>query len=118
RVFLRDLAVAVQQFVVNGLVADSDRARYDRLLRSTHRLLDSRVSNLIIVFLSYTLTVALASRVSPEGVSTWMAPITDGAAHLSLAGWWRTLVSHPLFFALGGAWLFRLVLWYRILWSL
>ncbi|HEU0052758.1 MAG TPA: hypothetical protein VFQ39_06260, partial [Longimicrobium sp.] len=36
---------------------------------------------------------------------------------LSLAGWWRILVSHPLFLLLLLGWLWRLGVWARFLWG-
>jgi hypothetical protein len=52
--------------------------------------------------------------VQVDGTS-WAKP---GAGSISYAGWWRLLVSHPLFIGLFIAWLWRLLLWVRFLWVL
>jgi hypothetical protein len=51
----------------------------------------------------------------PTDVSSWVVRVSDGAAHLTLAGWWRTFVSQPLFNALLAVWACRLALWIRFM---
>ena len=46
-----------------------------------------------------------------------MAPIIGGERHLSLAGWWRLLVSQPLLLVVWGAWLWRIAVWAHFLWQ-
>jgi hypothetical protein len=45
-----------------------------------------------------------------------VTPLADGGqGHLSLAGWWRLLVSQPLVNALLAVWLWRMLLWTRFI---
>jgi hypothetical protein len=100
-----------------GLVAETSKARYQELLDSTRRLLASPVTGVTIVALAYAMTVLLPLPVTAGGDTTWVAPTSLAAKGLSLAGWWRTLVSHPLFSILQIAWLWRIVLWGRFLYG-
>jgi hypothetical protein len=58
----------------------------------------------------------LARVLYPANIPTWVTPGAPDSHRLSLAGWWRTLVSQPLFVSLQAAALWRLLLWGRLLW--
>lgn len=115
-VCLPKLATIAHHFGAAGLVADSDRPRYEALLVSARQLLASRPAELLILLLAYAATLALGRLWYPATVSTWIAPITAGVREVSLAGWWRALVSQPLFVVLMTMWLWRLVVWASFLW--
>jgi hypothetical protein len=112
------LARVVRQFVDGGLLRDADLGRYEALVESTRRLLVSRWVDIIIVILACIATAVRSQVLYPRNVSTWVRPMSEGIAHVSLAGWWRTLVSQPLFNALLGIWLWRLLLWVRFMYRM
>lgn len=114
---LPGLAAIANHFGAAGLVAETSRAEYQKLLDSTRRLLASPVTGITIVALAYALTVLMPLPVTAGGDTTWVAPQSMASKGLSLAGWWRTLVSHPLFSILQIAWLWRIVLWGRFLYG-
>ena len=117
-VILPRLALVVRGFIDAELIAVVDRPRYDHLVASTRRLLVSRWTHIGVVLVAYTLTGALGPRLYPGELSTWVRPIAaDGTASLSLAGWWRLLISQPLFLALQAVWVWRLLVWIRFLFS-
>lgn len=101
-----------------GLVADASRAQYRELLDSTRRLLASPLTDLSIVALAYVMTLMLPLPISAGSDRTWIGPVGAASQGLSLAGWWRALVSHPLFSILQLAWIWRLALWARFLYGL
>jgi len=105
----------VRHFVDSGVVGDEDRGRYEALVASTQRLVVSRWADVTIVILAYLVTALRSPQLYPSNLSTWVAPLSDGTAHLSLAGWWRTIVSQPLLQTLLGVWLWRVLLWTRFL---
>jgi hypothetical protein len=98
-----------------GLIPPANRPRYEYLVDSTRRLLASPMTDLGILLLAYALTLGLGPSLYPTGVSTWVAPMSGAAHQLSLAGWWRALVSQPLYLVLIIGWLWRVVLWARFL---
>jgi len=112
---LLPLAMIARYFPEAGLVSQADQPRYDSLLRSARSLLDHRGAEIALVLLAYFAAVASAGSQYPTSESSWVAPIVGGERHLSLAGWWRLLVSQPLLLALWGAWLWRIVIWARFL---
>ncbi|HET7468630.1 MAG TPA: hypothetical protein VFJ81_03105 [Gemmatimonadales bacterium] len=116
-VCLLPLAMIARYFPEAGLIAEADRPRYDSLLLSARSLLEHRGAEIVLVLLAYFAAVASAGSQYPTSESSWVAPIIGGERHLSLAGWWRLLVSQPLLLVLWGAWLWRIVIWARFLWQ-
>jgi hypothetical protein len=109
------IAKVVRHFVESGVIAEEDRGRYEALVASTRRLLMTRWADVAIVILAYLITALRSPQLYPSNLSTWVAPVSDGTAHLSLAGWWRTIISQPLLQTLLGMWLWRVLLWTRFL---
>jgi len=114
-VCLPGLASIARHFGDMGLIPQANRPRYDHLVESTRRLLASPWTDFSILLLAYGATLGLAPRLYPESVSTWVAPLSGAGQQLSLAGWWRALVSQPLFLMFLMGWLLRVVLWARFL---
>lgn len=112
------LAMIAHHFVEARLVTEADHPRFDSLIASTRGLLESRRVEIILVIVAYMVTLASANSHYPASVSSWVAPIADGRRVISLAGWWRLLVSQPIFVLLMVAWLWRLAAWARFLWKI
>jgi len=110
------LAAIVRHFEAAGLIEEGQRPRLDDLLVAARRLLDHRGVEVLLVALAYATTlVAAGGALYSSGTPTWVSP--DPAGGLSLAGWWRALVSQPLVLLFGGVWLWRVVVWARVLWG-
>jgi hypothetical protein len=113
-VCLPALASIAGHFSDMGLIPEANRARYEHLISSTRRLLASPVTDITILVIAYAATLGVGASLF-RNTSTWVAPIFGGAQQLSLAGWWRALVSQPLFLVLMIGWLWRVLLWARLL---
>ena len=117
-VCLPALGRIIRHFRDSGLVAETSLPRFDSLVASTRQLVASPGVELTLVALAYVGTLTLGSFLYPETVSTWVVPITNGVGQVSFAGWWRALVSQPLFLVAELAWLWRILLWARLLWKI
>lgn len=111
------LAAIARQFLDAGIVAEADRPRFEALIRSTRRLLALHWVGVVLVIAAYAATMTLSGQLYPATVSTWVTPIRDGVRELSLAGWWRAVVSQPLFLLAVNLWLWRLAVWTRFVWA-
>jgi hypothetical protein len=103
------------QFVDAGLIRERDRERFDAAIVSTQRLLNSKLSELIVVVLAYGLALILLLNVPQDQFPAWQRS-EIGSNSFSLARWWHLLVSMPLLFLLLLGWLWRVILWGRFLW--
>jgi hypothetical protein len=113
---LPDLAAVVRLFVDAEIIKERDLPRYEALVASTRRLLDSPWTAAGLILVAYVTTLVLSNALYPTSLSTWVAPVSNGQSRVSLAGWWRALVSQPLLLTLAGVWLWRILLWARFLW--
>ena len=107
-------------FLARDLIRLSDRPRLDASIASAMRLRNSLAAELLLVMIIYGLGVPVRAYMAVDA-STWAAGLGadsgSGLANLSLAGWWQTLVSVPLFQFLLLRWYFRLLIWTRFLWQ-
>jgi hypothetical protein len=97
------------------LIPPAREAEFTALLGSTRHLLGSRLALLAIVVLAYTATLTSTAAWVSYGAANWIAVDGDHGRAISYAGWWRLLVSQPLFLSLLLTWLWRLFLWLRCL---
>ena len=103
----------LNHFTDARLIPPDEDARFAELLESTRRLLSSRLALLAIVVLAFTLTIASGAAWKAQGAVLWTVTERDGQQVVSYAGWWRLLVSQPLFLSLLLTWFWRLFLWFR-----
>jgi hypothetical protein len=104
-------AIAVH-FADSGILDDKDRGRFDEAIASTRRLLESRISEGVVVALAYIVVISVVQWTPSERLPAWAWAAGREALP---AGWWHTFVSAPLVLTFLIGWLWRLVLWTRFL---
>jgi hypothetical protein len=102
-------------FLEGGFVRDSDVSLYDRAVRSTRRLMESRLAEIATFILAYAAALTLVRYVPLTDLPDWY-PSGREFPSISPAGWWHGLVSMPLLLALLFGWFWRALLWARFLW--
>jgi hypothetical protein len=112
---LSTLGRTVRHFVEAELIRESDRPRFESIAVSTRQLLNSKLAEISVILLAYSVSVVLIRVISLETIPAWHMMTME---HLSFswAGWWHILVSIPLFLILFLGWLWRLFLWAVLLW--
>ena len=103
------------QFLARDLIREADRPRFYAIIGSAMRLRNSLAAELVLVALVYGLGVIVRGYITVDA-DTWAAA-GAGLTGLSLAGWWQTLVSVPIFQFLLIRWYYRLFIWTRFLWQ-
>jgi hypothetical protein len=105
----RRLRRLVSHFVDSGLVLQAQLpAAAAALLKALQRR-DSRVAEIVALLAAYAASYGIVTADLAMEPTSWLAPIQDGVAHLSRAGWWCLLVSLPLFLFLLARWIWRFV---------
>src|SRR5262245_892061 len=104
----------VEYLVSSGLVPPADVGRLAATVRIASRLRDSVLAEAgllarVIAFAAVGVRVG-----QPSATAYWQIP---GGA-LSLAGWWYVAVALPIYQFLLGRWLWRMVIWWWLLWRL
>jgi hypothetical protein len=116
-VCLPGLGAIARFFGETGLIAGTSRPRYLELMESTRRLLLSPRNDISILLLAVVVTVLVGRPLYQGTGSTWVTPASDGIHGISFAGWWRALVSQPLYLLLLLGWVWRIALWARLLYG-
>ena len=102
-------------FVKSGLVEENDLPRFNELVASTRRLLNSLVAEIVAIILTYGFVLAIVFYLPPTILPFWYSRGSTVNLSLSWAGWWYAFVSTPLLLILLFGWLWRVVLWSRFL---
>lgn len=113
----RLLREVIQQFPLRGLVRNATRARFDALVREVIRLSHSGRVEAGLLGLAYLQCVVPIVFFLELPEATWRLSVREGHLAISLAGWWYFLVAFPMYAFLLWRWLWRLGLWWRLLWQ-
>jgi hypothetical protein len=101
-----------------GMVRDRDRERFDTAVRATRRLLNSTVAEVLAVVLAYLIAATMYVSVHIPSLPRWSVLPENPGASLSLAGLWQLWISLPLLLVLFIGWIWRQVLWCRLMWRI
>jgi hypothetical protein len=109
------LSAIARHFIDSRLVQSKDRHRFDQIIESTKTLLRSPAAETVVIVLSYAIVAAAVATHAQADIPLWHRSF-GGWGTYSPAGWWHMLVSMPLLVALILGWLWRVILWTRLLW--
>jgi hypothetical protein len=112
----RRLGSVVKCVLERGVVTQEDTPKFYAALGATMRARDS--SWLEFALLVFTLTVGhwFWQHLIALGAATWYAAPDRTDIHLTLAGYWYSFVSIPIFQFILLRWYLRLVIWFLFLW--
>jgi hypothetical protein len=103
----------VAQFSSRHLIAPEVQSRFDAAIASAVKLRNSVVAEFILVILAYTVGYSIWKQMALGRVSWYGGHGTPN----TLAGYWYVFVSLPVLRFVLLRWGFRLLIWYRFLWS-
>jgi len=109
----RQLRATVRRFLASHLVRKSEFAEFERLLVEAMKWRDSRITEILLLGLVYLSSAATVFRAPYESGSSWYHPGPETG--LSMAGYWYTFVSLPVFQFLVLRWVYRVAIWTRCL---
>jgi hypothetical protein len=111
---LRPIAKA---FLERNLIREHDFPRFDKAITSAFRLRNSLIAEVLLVLIVYGVGVSVVWRqFTALSADSWYAPASLTGSKLSLAGYWYSYASLPLFQFLLIRWYFRIFIWARFLW--
>lgn len=98
------------------LLPPSRQDAFLELMASSRRLSAGPWPSTIVALLAYATVISLAAAVPPAQWAAWQSnPVTHAR---SLPGWWHLLVSMPMLLGLTLSWVWRWMLWVRVMWRL
>jgi hypothetical protein len=105
---------AVEEFVDEGIVPESEYPAFENVLHRVQRWRDSAIPELILLALAFFPAYLLQHEWKPGIVTSWHST----AQGLSAAGWWYLSISAPLFRFILFRWSFRYIIWALLLWRI
>jgi len=114
----RQLQTVVQQFQHAGLVLEEARSGFQDVIRDIVQLSrSSRVAAVLLGF-AYLHSLIAFTYIINYPQATWRFGAGDGRHVVTLAGGWYFLVSFPIYSFMLLRWVWRLGLWWRLLWRI
>src|SRR5262245_2651624 len=104
----------VEHLVDSGLVPPADVTRLAATVRIASRLRDSVLVEAGLLALVIAFATAGVRVDQPSATAYWQVP----GGSPSLAGWWYAAVGLPIYQFLLGRWLWRVVIWWWLVWRL
>jgi len=114
----RRLSPLVRRFVERRIVRSQDLPAFGAAVNSALRVRNSTALEVTLLMLVYTVGLWIWWREVALGDPTWYAMPDGKQMHLTLAGYWYSLVSIPVFQFILLRWYLRLVIWFRLLWQI
>ena len=110
------LRPAVNLFVERGIIRPEDRPRFDVAIERAMRVRNSLTLELALFLLVYTVGIWIWRNEVALGGPTWYRVPEGAGMRLTLAGYWLSLVSLPIFQFILLRWYLRLGIWFLFLW--
>ncbi len=107
----------VMQFLERKLIPEAAMERFRKAITNAMAWRNSLPAELAIIAVVLPLGYYIRTRVLALETSTWYAAAGEGGANLTLSGLWFSWVSNPLLQFLMLRWMFRIVIWARLLWQ-
>lgn len=107
----------VRQLLSAGLIEESDRLEFETNVRDSVRLSRSGKAEAVLLGLAYLHSAFVLMALLNYPVATWRTPDVAGHRAISMAGWWYFLVAFPFYSFLLARWVWRLGIWWRLLWQ-
>jgi len=98
-------------FEKTGIISSDMHAGYMRQIIRGDRRTSSAVAETIILFIAVALSGIATYFVINNDLEQWNTAMPGLSIILSPAGWWKTLVSDPIYYLLTFRWLWRLIAW-------
>ena len=110
------LRPAVNLFVERGIIRPEDRPRFDVAIERAMRVRNSLTLELALFLLVYTVGIWIWRNEVALGGPTWYRVPEGAGMRLTLAGYWLSFVSLPIFQFILLRWYLRLGIWFLFLW--
>jgi hypothetical protein len=111
----RVLAPLVSNFLTRNIVRNGDVSRFKAAVNSAYRTIDSFALEVVLVVIVYTVGIWVRSNFVSTAY-TWRSYPEGSQLTLTLAGYWMTLVSIPVYQFFLIRWYARIFIWFIFLW--
>jgi hypothetical protein len=108
----------VEQFLKEGLVPEPDFPAFQAIIHKATYWQESALPEAILIILVIVADIYQIRSISTTNISTWLQLPSSMGATRSLAGWWFLLISLSIYRFLIFRWLWRFLIWSKLLWQM
>ena len=108
----------IRQFVRAPVLAPSSFAAAADAVATALKRRSSELAEIVCLAIAILGAFALWEQWHHAEASTWAVQVEDGAAHITLAGWWAICFSAPIFYFLMLRGFWRYIVWALLLWRI
>ena len=112
----RRLGREVKLFVERGIITPAERPKFDAAIESAIRARNSKPLEVALLLCVYTGGTWIWRHEVALGATTWYGVPHGAGIDLTLAGYWYSFVSIPIFQFVLFRWYLRLAIWFLFLW--
>ncbi len=112
----RSIKSAMKLFLHRGVVTPEDTPKFYAAIESASRARNSLAWEMALLVYVYTVGHWVWRNGVVLGTVSWYALPTETGLHLTVAGYWYSFVSIPIFQFILFRWYVRLVIWFLLLW--
>ena len=113
----RVLGIVVHLFRRAGLVREADLPSFEATVVRAHRWATSDAVDLVLLSTALALPHIMMAALPHLGTeAAWFGTVVDGRAQVTAAGRWYAWVSLPLVQFLMLRWLWRIIVWWKLVW--
>ena len=112
----RHLANAVRVFATSGLIRPEEAAGFETAIRSANGTKAWWAIDVVLLAATFGMGLTWLSDELGNGSGSWHARLGPGGETLTLPGWWLLLVGIPVFNYLLLRWVYKLAVWFHVLW--
>lgn len=108
------IKLSLGQFYRSGLLTEESMGKFEKAKQTADRMCESYWAEaVILVFILANLSLRYS--VNSFELSTWIFPFSEASNQLSWAGYWAAFISFPIFQFLLLRWIWRWVIWVRLM---
>jgi hypothetical protein len=107
----------VELFLKRRIVTSEDTPKFYAAIDAAMRMRNSVLLELTLLVFVYTIGHLIWRNGTALDGTTWYAVPVGKGLHLTVAGYWFSWISIPLFQFILLRWYMRLAIWYRLLWQ-
>lgn len=107
----------MELFLKRQIVTAEDTPKFQAAIDDAMRTRNSVLLELALLVFVYTIGHLIWRNGTALGATTWYAVPDGKSLHLTVAGYWFSWISIPLFQFILLRWYMRLAIWYRLLWK-
>lgn len=111
------MQIMLSQFIDRDIITSHVRPKFDKIIKNAVKLSNSSIVEILLIVFVYAGGHYIWKQYGSISTSNWYVNVINEKPHLTLAGYWYTFISIPIFQFIACRWYYRMFIWYWFLWQ-